>query len=282
MHAEAQRRGGKKSGENIFQFSSLRLLRLCVSLFIVLPLSAQTSTTYRLDTSPDAWLAPLAGTLSIGAYLATQSTQGLTAADLAALNKADIPAFDRWATEYSSTGVRTASDIALGISLALPVLVLSEFSDDYIHLAGMYAETMALTWSVTNFIKTSGRIRPLAYNPDASLADRQSADMRQSFLSGHTSASVAALVFLATIYEGYKPGTTMTKVFWVGGIGLGLTTGALRIFSGMHFPTDVLAGAVVGGIIGYMVPKLHEQEKVSVGIAPASAAPPMLTVRIVL
>ena len=276
IRAEMQRRRAKSGTRKQV---SLRALYLCASVFLVLPLSSQTRTTYRLGSSPDAWLAPLTGVLSISAYLATRSTPELTPADLSALNKADIPSFDRWATGYSSLTVRTSSDIALGLSLALPVLVLAEFDQDLLHLAGMYAETIALTWSVTSLLKTSGRIRPLAYNADASLADRQEAQMRESFPSGHTSASMAAMVFLATVYEGYRPGTTMSKVLWVGGIGLGLTTGGLRIFSGMHFPTDVVAGAVIGGVIGYLVPKLHEQETVSVGLVPGSVTPPMLTLR---
>lgn len=264
------------------QVLSSATLRLCVSLFLVLPLSSQTRTTFRLDSKPDAWLAPAAGALSIGAYLASRTASGLTEADLAILNTADVLAVDRWATEYSSGSVRTASDIALGVALVIPAMVLTEFDEDYLHLAGMYAETIALTWSVTAMLKTSGRIRPLAYNPDASISDRLAPDMRESFPSGHTSVSMAAMVFLATVYDAYHPGTTMSKVFWVGGVGLGLTTGVLRIFSGMHYPSDVLVGALIGAAVGYIVPKLHQQKSVSVGIAPASAAPPMLTLRIVL
>ncbi len=165
--------------------------------------------------------------------------------------------------------------------MLIPALVLTEFDEDYLHLAGMYAETMALTWSVTTLVKSSGRIRPLAYNGNAALSERQGSDMRESFPSGHTSVTMASMVFLATVYEAYRPGTTMSTVLWVGGVGLGLVTGSLRVFSGMHFPTDVLAGAVIGGVIGYVVPKLHEVDTgASLGTSLGPNATPVFHVSI--
>lgn len=45
-----------------------------------------------------------------------------------------------------------------------------------------------------------------------------------------------------------------------------------RVCSGEHFPTDVLAGALVGASIGVLVPHLHrhtpESPPVWVGLAP--------------
>ena len=35
-------------------------------------------------------------------------------------------------------------------------------------------------------------------------------------------------------------------------------TSSLRVISGMHFLSDVLTGAAVGSLIGYLIPLIHE------------------------
>lgn len=43
------------------------------------------------------------------------------------------------------------------------------------------------------------------------------------------------------------------------------TTGVLRIVSGRHFTTDVLAGAALGALTGWLVPKWHEIDDMASG-----------------
>ncbi len=162
-----------------------------------------------------------------------------------------------------------------------PVLVLLEFKSDYGDLMGMYLQTLVLASSLPQYTKAMGRIRPLAYNENAPFEERMRADMKRSFFSGHTSISTAAGIFLATVYDAYHPGTTTSKLLWVGGAAIGLTSGAMRIFSGMHFPSDVAVGFIVGAAIGYAVPQLHKRDRSSL-IAPQSAPPPVLVFRIPL
>ncbi|NIV15452.1 MAG: phosphatase PAP2 family protein, partial [Aliifodinibius sp.] len=46
---------------------------------------------------------------------------------------------------------------------------------------------------------------------------------------------------------------------WGGAVGIPTTVGLLRIISGWHFPTDVLVGALVGTLIGYVILSLHDK-----------------------
>ena len=39
--------------------------------------------------------------------------------------------------------------------------------------------------------------------------------------------------------------------------GAAAATGALRVVAHQHFPTDAIAGAVVGFAVGWIVPALH-------------------------
>jgi membrane-associated phospholipid phosphatase len=131
------------------------------------------------------------------------------------------------------------------------------------------------------YTKAMGRIRPLAYNDEAPLEERTRVEMKRSFFSGHTTVGTAAGIFLATVYDAYRPGTTAARLLWDGGAAIGLTSGALRILSGMHFPSDVAVGFIVGAAVGYAVPQLHERQAAG-GLLSPSAPPPMVTLRIAL
>ncbi|MCU0452996.1 MAG: phosphatase PAP2 family protein [Bacteroidetes bacterium] len=241
-----------------------------------------SQSRFSLASEPDAWLTPVTIGVAVGGLIAFRSdTSGLTMADLSALDRADVLSFDRPATMFWSPEVRAASDIAVGLAVLAPVLVLTEFQPDYGDLMGMYLQTLVLASSLPQYTKAMGRMRPLAYNESAPLEERMRADMKRSFFSGHTSISTAAGIFLATVYDAYRPGSTTAKVLWVAGAGIGLTSGALRVFSGMHFPSDVAAGFIVGAAVGYAIPQLHKRQATGSLIAP-SAPPPMVTLRLVL
>lgn len=63
-----------------------------------------------------------------------------------------------------------------------------------------------------------------------------------AFPSGHASASFAVAAVLARYFPGWRG-------FWYGGA---LLVGMARVVGGSHFPTDVLGGAVLGFLIGYV------------------------------
>ncbi len=241
----------------------------------------QGQARFSLSSSPDSWVAPLTVAISAGALIVDRDTVGLTMEDLAALDREHVPAFDRPATYFWSPEVRTASHISAGIAVIAPILILTEFRSDYRDLMGMYLETLLLSGPLPSYTKALGRIRPLAYNELAPLDERMRPEMTRSFFSGHTSVSTAAGVFLATVYDAYRPGTGTAKALWVGGLGIGIVTGSLRIFSGMHFPSDVAVGFVVGAAVGYAVPQLHKR-KDTVEIKSGGVPPPMVTFRIAL
>jgi undecaprenyl-diphosphatase len=64
---------------------------------------------------------------------------------------------------------------------------------------------------------------------------------RRSFPSGHTQAAAAVFVYLTCLYP-------RCWYMWVTGIFL---VGLSRIYVGVHFPADVFAGALLGGLIAW-------------------------------
>jgi membrane-associated phospholipid phosphatase len=78
------------------------------------------------------------------------------------------------------------------------------------------------------------------------------------------------VVFLNTVYGKLKPDSPLRPWLWAGSLVAAGTVGYLRYDSGNHFPTDILAGAAIGGLAGWMVPRLHETGAPQVSIAPSA------------
>jgi membrane-associated phospholipid phosphatase len=48
--------------------------------------------------------------------------------------------------------------------------------------------------------------------------------------------------------------------------------GVLRVVAGKHYPTDVLAGAAAGALIGWAVPALHRARRMHLSVGPGGLA----------
>jgi len=68
------------------------------------------------------------------------------------------------------------------------------------------------------------------------------------FVSSHAANSFAILVFTSRLFK--NRGYTLLILFW------SLLFSYSRIYSGVHYPLDILGGAVLGGLIGYFCYKL--------------------------
>ncbi len=100
------------------------------------------------------------------------------------------------------------------------------------------------------------RVRPYDVNTAIAILIKKPLDF--SFPSGHTAASFAAMtaLFLAKM-----------KKAWIAALVLAVLIAFSRLYFYVHYPTDVLGGAIVGilsGIIGYaIVEKMDKRRKVA-------------------
>lgn len=131
-------------------------------------------------------------------------------------------------------------------------------------------ETMLIT-DVTNQLakKIIQRRRPFTYNDkiihggNCSAYDRDHTNANLSFYSGHTSHVAAMVFFTNTMLWYYKPGYRDQGWAWIVSGALPAIVGYQRVRAGKHFPTDVMVGYLIGAAVGYLVPRLHENESVS-------------------
>ena len=174
------------------------------------------------------------------------------------LDRTTVNRFDSLTMRPYSSSLSTASTVTTAASLAMPAVLLSAPSDEYLKIGIMYAETVALTYGVKELIKLIvPRERPYLYYEGYPEDEIKSGKSHKSFLSGHTALAFAGASFTSYVFCKYHPESKWKIPVIATSYSLATATGVLRIASGNHFATDVLAGALLGAAIGYGIPALH-------------------------
>jgi len=248
-------------------FTEARMNRLFGAVLLILSLApagachASEQSPYKTSLAKECLILGSGFGLAATSEAFRRNADALTASEVENLAKIDINWVDRSAASNWSPDLRNASDVLVGACMASPLALLlsEEIRTDAGAISIICLETIVVSASVAGVLKASGRIRPLAYNPDVSLERklRLQQDVRASFPSSHTALAFSSAVLLSTIYSDYFPDSKWRPYVWGGSLLVASTVGYLRYASGYHFPTDVLAGAVIGGTVGYLIPYLH-------------------------
>ena len=166
-----------------------------------------------------------------------------------------IRGIDRLAPLRFNPAYARTSDIAFATTGLITLYGISQKQSTERNTAGLLLmQNMWMTWNITQTAKILVlRARP--YSNEAGFAPHKKDDA-YSFFSGHTSltACMAASHYFhdrSLSVQDRKPPITL------GLTALSIGTGILRIKAGKHFPTDVLAGAILGTGVAYLNTKLH-------------------------
>ena len=188
---------------------------------------------------------------------------------------------DSNASTLSNIGVFTA----VGFAVLDPILTVFRDGKEAGLVDGiMYSEAITFAVGATDIAKVAvRRPRPIAYiernqyiqahNGSADGYDNTSTDSALSFFSGH--AAVAGAISGAATYIAFSrsPKTIRPWLTLLGGVALTTFVSVERVRAAAHFPTDVIAGSLVGAGSGVLVVHLHradtlKQRPVWVGFQP--------------
>jgi membrane-associated phospholipid phosphatase len=242
------------------------------------PIPLAKGQRFTIDPVADGVL--IGGTAAISGLLSLILTTGEIKPTLPGPTS-NLLSIDRLAvTQHIDPNAGTVSTI--GLYATIGFAALDPFLSADLVDAVMYAETISLTETLTDITKIAvRRPRPIDYidcpygspKTATSSACTGNTDLELSFFSGHAS-TVAAIGATAT-YLAFRRAGARSPRGWItllASVGMTTFVSIERVRAGEHFPTDVLAGAFAGAMVGVLVPHLHRH----VEEAPAvwiSAAP---------
>lgn len=243
------------------------ILLICSFLIFGIAKSDAQEKTYSLDKNKDLILTGVGLGLNIVGY--NLNTEGATIEGINGLNENDLWAIDRSAIYNDSQTAQTISDILLYSSLSIPFMIYSDTKcrSEGLTIGIMGIEAFLIANGITTITKSvAERYRPFTYNPDVPLDVKLGSGSRESFFSGHTSATTSLSFFAAKVLTDLRPDSKNKWMVWTIGASAPAIIGYLRYEAGKHFLTDVITGYALGAVVGYLVPAAHLNKNVNVGI----------------
>src|SRR2546425_2075021 len=213
---------------------------------------AQQGPSYRVSWWDGAWIAG-AGALAV----IPEALDLPHGASPCPCDPATVWTVDRSALHTFSAGAGTASNALLVgvVGVTGFAAVAGRPAAEARGNAVVMLDPLAWTAAATEWLKVAAhRSRPVLYTAAAPAAATDP-DNRRSFPSGHTAlAFAAATSYLVIAQREHRRHATRNAVLaYAAAAGVG----ALRVAAGKHFPTDVAAGALVGGGIGWLAATVH-------------------------
>lgn len=141
--------------------------------------------------------------------------------------------------------------IVIAVPASLTLVGLLTGRDELFDTGLLTAGSEVLSYSIRQVLKDGlKRQRPYEALLGVKTSHLESADP-YSFPSGHTTGAFAVATMLLLRYTD-KPDVYIPALVWAGLVGYG------RIYFGLHYPSDVLGGALIGAGSAYLIYRWQE------------------------
>ncbi len=233
--------------------------KLLIALYsFVISLSVFSQSVFTYDLHKDALL----GVSALGVFASPFLIENVPEHVPQNLNKDDINPLDRSLMFSYNKTLDMISDYGVYAFLALPIISLAGNIKDgnaWLTYGIMYGEAFALTFGTKDLLKNAViRYRPYMYS--GGVPDGLMDDYYNSFPSGSTALAFLSAGFLSATFSAEYPDSKWKIPVIAGAYTLAAGIASARIISGSHFITDVLAGAAIGSLYGWVVPLLHKKQ----------------------
>ena len=179
------------------------------------------------------------------------------------LSNDEINIFDSSLMYKYNKPIDIISDILLYGLFVMPIISLAEnFKNGcaWITYGVMFTESTLLVFGASELFKNLlTRYRPYCYFGD--VPSGLEAEYYKSFPSRHTAFAFMSAGFLTSTFSTEYPDSSWKILIATVSYSMAVGVGITRIFSGNHFVNDVLAGALLGSVYGYLVPWMHLSKK---------------------
>ena len=213
---------------------------------------------YQLKWQYDVPLIVLAGIVGIGRAIRSYGAPAycpVSGCDPNGLNSLDR----HYAGQYQPQWNQRGDLIIWGIEGAsLATLLLDEGLKNGLSDVVVVAESTIVSSVAAGIVSPlAGRPRPLVYGTTAPASVRENGTSGLSFFSGHAATAFGAAVSTFVTVHRLHPDDFWPYYVLLGGVAIASFEGYTRVLSGAHFPTDVIAGAAAGTMIGILIPAMH-------------------------
>ncbi len=200
-----------------------------------------------------------------------RSKPGMAEEHVRLITAKGVNRFDRWALRqdpFKKDAAHEASNYILYPSALLPFFLFldTEIRQSWLDIGLMYAETQAINSNLYGWGPLGptfiDRYRPAVYYEELPMKERNFGNLRNSFYSGHVGSTATATFFAAKVYADYHPELGGKKYLLYGLACLPpAMVGYLRIKALKHFPSDIIAGGIIGASLGILIPELHRKAR---------------------
>lgn len=189
-----------------------------------------------------------------------------------------VNGFDSMLMFPYSEPLSITSDVTQYISFFTPAaFAFVAPPSEWLEISLLYGTSALLSFGTRTLMKKSiERIRPYMYEPNPP-ADMD--DYNESFPSGHSIMAFTGAAFTNALFALRYPDSPYRMPVTIAAWTFASATAALRVASGNHFVTDVLAGAAIGSFFGFAVPYLAwkflpswQGDRISVAVGPTMMA----------